>query len=155
MPVKILMVCLGNICRSPLAEGILQSKLPKEKFIVDSAGTGDWHAGQQPDKRSVATARNRGLDITQQRARQIKTSDFDKFDYIYVMDASNYNNVVKLAPNTTAKEKVRLMMDALYPGENIEVPDPYFGGDDGFYNVYDMLDEACTIVADNLLKTHS
>ncbi|NDI98211.1 low molecular weight phosphotyrosine protein phosphatase [Flavobacterium sp. LaA7.5] len=155
MPVKILMVCLGNICRSPLAEGILQSKLPADKFIVDSAGTGDWHAGQQPDKRSIATARNRGLDITQQRARQIKTSDFDKFDYIYVMDASNYNNVVKLAPNATAKEKVKLMMDALYPGENIELPDPYFGGDDGFHNVYDMLDEACTIVADNLLKTHS
>jgi protein-tyrosine phosphatase len=155
MTVKILMVCLGNICRSPLAEGILQSKLPKDKFVVDSAGTGDWHAGQKPDSRSIATAKNRGLDITHQRARQIKTSDFEKFDYIYVMDTSNYSNVVKLAPNTTAKEKVRLMMDALYPGESIEVPDPYYGGDDGFDKVYDMLDEACAIVADNILKTHS
>ena len=155
MAVKILMVCLGNICRSPLAEGILQSKLPKDKFIVDSAGTGNWHAGQQPDKRSIATAKNRGLDITHQRARQIKVSDFENFDYIYVMDTSNYTNVVNLAPNTTSKEKVALMMEALYPGENIEVPDPYFGGDDGFHNVYNMLDEACTIVADELLKEHS
>lgn len=155
MTIKILMVCLGNICRSPLAEGILQSKLPKDKFVVDSAGTGNWHAGQQPDKRSIVTAKNRGLDITHQRARQIKVSDFEKFDYIFVMDASNYSNVIKLAPNATAKEKVKLMMDALYPGESIEVPDPYYGGDDGFDKVYDMLDEACAIVADNILKTHS
>lgn len=155
MPVSILMVCLGNICRSPLAEGILQSKLPADKFIVDSAGTGNWHEGQKPDSRSIATAKNRGLDITHQRARQIKVSDFEKFDYIYVMDTSNYSNVIKLAPNASAKEKVKLMLDALYPNENMEVPDPYYGGEDGFENVYDMLDEACTIVADNLLKTHS
>lgn len=155
MTIKILMVCLGNICRSPLAEGILQSKLPKDKFVVDSAGTGNWHAGQQPDKRSIVTAKNRGLDITHQRARQIKISDFKKFDYIFVMDTSNYTNVVNLAPNTTSREKVKLMMDALYPGESIEVPDPYFGGDDGFNNVYNMLDEACTVVADELLKEHS
>ncbi|AXG72698.1 low molecular weight phosphotyrosine protein phosphatase [Flavobacterium arcticum] len=154
MAVNILMVCLGNICRSPLAEGILQSKLPKEKFIVDSAGTGDWHAGQQPDKRSIATAKNRGLDITHQRARQIKVSDFEKFDYIYVMDTSNYNNVAKLAPNNITKAKISLMMDALYPEQGTEVPDPYFGGNDGFEKVYDMLDEACTIVANNLLKKH-
>ncbi|MBY8962461.1 low molecular weight phosphotyrosine protein phosphatase [Flavobacterium sp. D11R37] len=152
--VKVLMVCLGNICRSPLAEGILQSKLPSDTFFVDSAGTGNWHVGQQPDKRSIATAKNRGLDISCQKARQFRVSDFEEFDHIYVMDASNYSNVVKLAPNEDAKAKVRLMMDVLYPGEGIDVPDPYFGGDEGFDKVYDMLDEACTLVADNLKKEH-
>lgn len=155
MPVKILMVCLGNICRSPLAEGILQSKLPAGDFIVDSAGTGNWHAGQGPDKRSVATAKERGLDISCQIARQIRVSDFTEFDHIYVMDSSNLRDVQKLAPNTSAKAKVKLMMDEIYPGENIDVPDPYYGGPEGFDNVYDMLDEACELVAGKLLKEHS
>lgn len=154
MPVKILMVCLGNICRSPLAEGILQSKLPADKFIVDSAGTGDWHVGQGPDKRSVLTAKNRGLDISCQKARQLKPADFEEFDHIYVMDASNYRDVTKLAPDAQAKDKVKLMMDELYPGKNMDVPDPYWSEQDGFDKVYDMLDEACTIVANKLLKEH-
>jgi protein-tyrosine phosphatase len=155
MPVKILMVCLGNICRSPLAEGILQSKLPADKFIVDSAGTGHWHVGQNPDKRSVATAKNRGLDISCQIARQLKPADFNEFDHIFVMDASNYKDVTAMAPNEKAKAKVRLMMDALYPGQNVDVPDPYWSEQDGFDKVYDMLDEACTIVAEKLIKEHS
>lgn len=155
MPVKILMVCLGNICRSPLAEGILQSKLPAGKYIVDSAGTGGWHVGQQPDKRSIATAKNRGLDISCQKARQFTSSDFLEFDHIFVMDSSNLKDVLRLAPNDNAKAKVSLMMDALYPGERINVPDPYYGGDEGFDNVYDMLNEACEIVATRLIKEHS
>ncbi|WP_330442798.1 low molecular weight protein-tyrosine-phosphatase [Flavobacterium sp. C4GT6] len=155
MPVKVLMVCLGNICRSPLAEGILQSKLPSDKFIVDSAGTGGWHAGELPDKRSVATARERGLDITHQRARQFKVSDFTEFDHIFVMDTSNLKDVLKLAPNDKAKTKVSLMMDALHPGESINVPDPYYGGPEGFDNVYDMLDEACQIVANKLINDNT
>lgn len=154
MPVKILMVCLGNICRSPLAEGILQSKLPADKFQVDSAGTGNWHAGQGPDKRSVATAKNRGLDISCQIARQLKVSDFDTFDHIYVMDSSNLKDVLRLAPNEAAKTKVKMMMDEVFPGQNIDVPDPYFGGSEGFNNVYNMLDEACEIVAEKLIKEH-
>ncbi len=154
MPVKILMVCLGNICRSPLAEGILQSKLPADKFQVDSAGTGNWHAGQGPDKRSVATAKNRGLDISCQIARQLKVSDFDTFDHIYVMDSSNLKDVLRLAPNEVAKTKVKMMMDEVFPGQNIDVPDPYFGGSEGFDNVYNMLDEACEIVAEKLIKEH-
>lgn len=149
------MVCLGNICRSPLAEGILQSKLPKEHFFVDSAGTGDWHVGQGPDKRSVLTAKNRGLDISCQKARQLKQSDFTEFDHIFVMDASNYKDVTKLAPNAEAKAKVQLMMDALYPGQNMDVPDPYWSEQDGFDKVYDMLDEACEIVAGKLIKEHA
>lgn len=155
MPVKILMVCLGNICRSPLAEGILQSKLPADKFIVDSAGTGDWHIGQGPDKRSVATAKGRGIDISCQKARQLKPSDFTEFDHIYVMDASNYKDVTKLAPDSASKAKVKLMMDEVFPGKNVDVPDPYWSEQDGFESVYDMLDQACTIVADKLIKEHS
>lgn len=155
MPVKILMVCLGNICRSPLAEGILQSKLPADKFIVDSAGTGDWHVGQGPDHRSVATAKGRGIDISCQKARQLKPTDFTEFDHIYVMDASNYKDVTKLAPDAQGKAKVKLMMDEVFPGKNVDVPDPYWSEQDGFENVYDMLDQACAIVADKLIKEHS
>ena len=155
MPVKILMVCLGNICRSPLAEGILQSKLPTGKFVVDSAGTGGWHVGEQPDKRSIATAKNRGLDISCQKARQFKTSDFTEFDHIFVMDSSNLKDVLRLAPNDTTKAKVSLMMDALHPGQGVNVPDPYYGGPEGFDNVYDMLDQACEIVATKLIKEHA
>ena len=149
------MVCLGNICRSPLAEGILQSKLPADKFLVDSAGTGNWHAGQQPDERSVLTARNRGLDISCQKARQIRQSDFTEFDHIYVMDSSNLRDVTRLAPNPAAKAKVKLMMDEIYPGQGIDVPDPYYGGQKGFDKVYDMLDEACELVAEKLIKQHA
>ena len=149
MALKIVMVCLGNICRSPLAEGILKAKLPKD-YVVDSAGTGAWHAGQQPDKRSITTAKNRGLDITNQRARQFKVSDFDTFDLIYVMDNSNYKNVIALAPNEKAKSKVKLILNEIFPNENIDVPDPYYGGDDGFENVFDMLDQACEAIARKL-----
>jgi protein-tyrosine phosphatase len=151
MAAKILMVCLGNICRSPLAEGIMRSKLSND-FIVDSAGTGGWHAGELPDKRSIATAKNKGLDITNQRARQFKTSDFESFDYIYVMDNSNYKDVVALAPNEEAKSKVKLILNEIFPGENVDVPDPYYGGQDGFENVFNMLNEACDVIAGKLKR---
>lgn len=149
MSVKILMVCLGNICRSPLAEGIMRSKLSKD-YVVDSAGTGAWHEGQLPDKRSITTAKKRGLDITNQRARQFKLSDFDTFDYIYVMDNSNYKNVIALASTEEAKLKVKLILNEIFPNENVDVPDPYYGGDDGFENVFDMLDQACEAIARKL-----
>jgi len=154
MAVKILMVCLGNICRSPLAEGILQSKLPSDKFIVDSAGTGGWHAGECPDRRSIATAKGRGIDISKQKARKFKTSDFTEFDYIYVMDGSNLQDVTALAPTPQARAKVKMMMDEIFPGQKVDVPDPYYGGPEGFEHVYYMLDEACTVVAEKLLKQH-
>ena len=149
MAAKILMVCLGNICRSPLAEGIMRSKL-SEDFTVDSAGTGGWHAGELPDKRSIATAKNRGLDITNQRARQFKRSDFEIFDHIFVMDNSNYKDVLALAPNEEAKSKVKLILNEIFPNENVDVPDPYYGGQDGFENVFDMLDQACEEIARKL-----
>ena len=149
MATKILMVCLGNICRSPLAEGIMRSKL-SEDFTVDSAGTGGWHAGELPDKRSIATAKNRGLDITNQRARQFKKNDFEIFDHIFVMDNSNYKDVLALAPNEEAKSKVKLILNEILPNENVDVPDPYYGGQDGFENVFDMLDQACEEIARKL-----
>ena len=152
MPQKILMVCLGNICRSPLAEGILQSKLPKYKFIVDSAGTGEWHVGKQPDARSIAIADKKGLNISNQRGRQFRTQDFKDFDYIYVMDGSNYNDVLSLAKNEEEKNKVTLILNELFPDENVDVPDPYFGLQNGFESVYDMLDQACDVIAEKLLK---
>jgi protein-tyrosine phosphatase len=155
MPVKILMVCLGNICRSPLAEGLLSSKLPKDKFIVDSAGTGNYHIGKQPDKRSVLTAQKNGLDITYQKARQFTPIDFEEFDYIYVMDNSNYNDVIQLAKKEEHKKKVQLILDDLFPGANVDVPDPYYGLQNGFDMVYEMLDETCDILAKKLIEKHS
>lgn len=153
MPVKILMVCLGNICRSPLAEGILQSKLPKDKFLVDSAGTGGWHAGEQPDKRSIAVAKKYGIDISHQKARKFKVSDFDEFDCIYVMDRSNYKDVLALAKNETQKQKIHLILNELFPNENKEVPDPYYGGEEGFEQVFQMLDDVCEEIALKMRKT--
>jgi protein-tyrosine phosphatase len=147
---KILMVCLGNICRSPLAEGILKSKLPEDSFFVDSAGTSNYHIGEKPDKRSIAIARDYGIDINNQIGRQFTTIDFDRFDYIYAMDNSNYKNIIRLARNNQDKNKVKLILNESVPGENLDVPDPYYGGDAGFNNVYIMLDEACNIIANKL-----
>lgn len=144
------MVCLGNICRSPLAEGILKSKVDSSKVIVDSAGTGSWHVGSKPDSRSIAVAKKNNLDITDQRGRQFSVSDFDEFDHIYVMDNSNKENVLDLARNDEHRSKVKLILNEIFPGENVDVPDPYYGGDSGFDNVYKMLDEACEVIANKL-----
>lgn len=149
---KILMVCLGNICRSPLAEGILKSKIDSTKTLVDSAGTGAWHAGSLPDKRSIAVAKKNGIDLTYQRARVFLPEDFTRFDKIYVMDHSNYVNVCKLAPNDQAIEKVQLILNESHPDKNLEVPDPYYGGDSGFDDVFDMLDEACEKIKEKISK---
>lgn len=154
MSVKILMVCLGNICRSPLAEGILASKLPNDKFKVDSAGTGSWHIGHAPDERSIAVAKKNGLFISNQRGRQFSTTDFEAFDYIFVMDSSNYDTVTALAKNQAHKDKVKLILDELFPNENVDVPDPYFGLPNGFNIVYQMLDEVCDVIAKKLIDKH-
>lgn len=139
---RVLMVCLGNICRSPLAEGIFKSKVDPENFFVDSAGTGSYHVGELPDPRSIEIARHHQIDITDQRARQFKVQDFDEFDMILVMDQSNYYNVMRLARNEDDKSKVSLILDVLNQSTN-EVPDPYYGGANGFKLVFDMLDQAC------------
>ncbi len=141
------MVCLGNICRSPLAEGILRDKLDPNQFTVDSTGTGNWHVGNPPDKRSIAVARKYGLDISHLRGRQFTSRDFEDFDHIYVMDSSNLENVLTLAHNQDDTSKVSMILDTIFPGEKVDVPDPYYGGDDGFERVYKMLDEACDVIA--------
>jgi protein-tyrosine phosphatase len=144
---KVLMVCLGNICRSPLAEGILKNKVENMglSWMVDSAGTGDYHVGSQPDSRSIAVADKYKIDISGQKARQFKTKDFSDFDLILVMDASNYRNVVNLARNDEDVSKVDLIMNLASPGQNIEVPDPYWNND-GFEQVFAMLDKACDLL---------
>ena len=154
MSVKILMVCLGNICRSPLAEGILASKLPKGKFTVDSAGTGSWHIGRQPDERSIAVAKKNKTNISTQKGRQFSVADFDAFDYIYVMDSSNYNDVVELAKTQDHRDKVQMILNDLFPNENVDVPDPYFGLPNGFKIVYNMLDEVCEVISKKLIEKH-
>jgi protein-tyrosine phosphatase len=152
MKTRVLMVCLGNICRSPLAEGILKSKVDPNKVYIESAGTGDYHIDDAPDPRSIAVGKRYGLDITDQRGRQFSPEDFDRFDHIYVMDTFNYDDVITLARNEEDKKKVKLILDEVFPGEKVDVPDPYHGGDHGFENVYEMLNEACDIIASKLEK---
>ena len=144
------MVCLGNICRSPLAEGILKGKANNSDVVVDSAGTAAYHIGEQPDIRSIAIARKYGIDLTDQRARQFCTNDFDDFDKIYAMDTSNYANIISLARNESDKNKVDLILNEINPNSFQSVPDPYYGGDNGFQDVYDMLDEACDRIVEKI-----
>lgn len=144
---KILMVCLGNICRSPLAEGILQSKLP-HGFIVDSAGTIDMHQGKNPDHRSIVTAQKYNVDISRQRSRPFTATDFEEFDYIYVMDQNNLKDVLSLAKSDVERNKVSLILE-----NNQEVPDPYWGEMKDFDDVYQLLDTACERIAYDL-KCH-
>ncbi len=148
MATRVLMVCLGNICRSPLAEGILQSKVDIESVSVDSAGTGGYHIGSKPDSRSIAVGLKYNIDITHQRCRKFNTQDFKDFDLIYVMDYSNYENVTALAQNEEEIAKVKLILDEVDVGLN-EVPDPYYD-DNGFEHVFHLIDEACTIIANKL-----
>jgi len=143
------MVCLGNICRSPLAEGILQSKLPRDQFFVDSAGTSGYHNGNPPDIRSIQVAKKNGLNISNQKSRLFERYDFELFDHIFVMDQSNYNAVICQAQNEKDAQKVKLILN--FPGSKInEVPDPYYGGDHGFEHVYRLLDTACKYHSERL-----
>lgn len=150
MKTKILMVCLGNICRSPLAEGILTNMLDPTLFEVQSAGTGKWHVDNPPDPRSIAVASKNNIDITHQKGKHFSTYDFEIYDHIYVMDNSNYRDVIKLANSEEEKQKVSLILNEVFPNENVDVPDPYHGGDQGFDNVFAMLNDACEIIAKKL-----
>lgn len=152
--VRVLMVCLGNICRSPLAEGILRSKVDGNRVLIDSAGTGGWHVGELPDARSIEVARKYEIDITDQRCRRFSHIDFEEHDLIYVMDRSNLSDVLSMARDPRDREKVRLILDELFPGEGREVPDPYYGGAGGFDRVYKLLDEACEVIANRLKDEH-
>jgi len=148
MKTKVLMVCLGNICRSPLAEGILQGKVDPKTVYVDSAGTGKYHIGNPPDPRSIAVARKYGLNIENQRCRQFQKTDFENFDVIFAMDTNNYNNIVGLATSQTEISKVKLLLEEVNLPQK-EVPDPYWD-DDGFEKVYQMIDTACEVIATKL-----
>ncbi|MFO7745615.1 MAG: low molecular weight protein-tyrosine-phosphatase [Psychroflexus sp.] len=150
---KILMVCLGNICRSPLAEGILKSKLDSSKFQIDSAGTSGYHEGALPDQRSIDVAKKNELDITDQRSRPFRKEDFKTFDYIFVMDTSNYEDVLELAENQEERDKVSLILDKIFPGEDESVPDPYHNSIDGFNQVFEMLEESCSVIAKELERS--
>jgi len=138
---RILVVCLGNICRSPLAHGIFESILGDD-FYVDSAGTGAYHIGNPPDSRSIAIAKKNGIDISHQKARQFKPSDFDQFDSIYVMDRQNLKDVNSLAQNNHDYQKVQLLCD-VEGLDGVDVPDPYYGGEQGFEDVFRLIHKAC------------
>ncbi|MBT4478759.1 MAG: low molecular weight phosphotyrosine protein phosphatase [Flavobacteriales bacterium] len=147
---KILMVCLGNICRSPLAEGILKNKTQNLDVFVDSAGTSSYHVGNLPDSRSIEIANKNGIDLTYQRARQFSEKDFDDFDKIYAMDTNNYSNIISLARNQSDRDKVDVILNELTPKSYDSVPDPYYGAGDGFQIVYNMLDNACDAIVGKL-----
>ena len=143
------MVCLGNICRSPLAEGILKNKLQQEglDWEVDSAGTGGWHNGEHPDPRSIATAQKHDIDISNQISRKVRSIDYENFDLIYAMDIQNYRDLLLLADDME-RNKIKLILNEVEPGANKSVPDPYWD-DDGFEKVYQMLERACTAIIKN------
>jgi protein-tyrosine phosphatase len=144
---KILMVCLGNICRSPLAHGILKNKAKEQNIdiVVDSAGTSTYHIGLAPDRRSINIASKHNIDISEQRAREFTREDLNNFDIIYAMDSSNYNHIIQMAWDKNEMNKVKLILH-----NNRDVPDPYTGGDDGFEDVFIMLDDACNRIINEL-----
>jgi protein-tyrosine phosphatase len=145
MATKILMVCLGNICRSPVAEGIMIKLIEEKKLeiIIDSAGTGGYHIGEAPDPRTIKNAKKNGVDLSKLRARKFCVEDFDMFDKIYVMDESNFRNVTAMAMTTEHKSKVDYLLNELHPGKNLAVPDPWYGGEEGFEEVFHLVRMAC------------
>lgn len=151
-PYRILFVCLGNICRSPMAEGVFRRVVAEEgltdRFVIDSAGLGDWHIGQAPDHRAQRAARTRGIDISDQSARQVVDEDFDRFDLLLVMDGSNYEELKARAPHET-HDKIRAFLEYAPHAGTKDVPDPFFGGADGFDHALDLIEAA----ADGLLAS--
>ena len=152
---KILMVCLGNICRSPLAEGLLKAKIEEKglDWHIDSAGTGAWHIGEPPDPRSVEIAKANGIDITDQRARKFRGYDLEEFDLILAMDSSNFMSIMRQANDQEEKDKVKMILNFSHPDRNLNVPDPYYN--DGFEQVFQMLDKACEDIIEFYLSNAS
>ena len=144
------MVCLGNICRSPLAEGILAHKTKHLNLEVDSAGTAAYHVGKLPDSRSIEIANKYNIDLSKQRARQFSRADFDAFDIIYAMDTNNYAHLISLADNKEERNKIRMILNEINPNACESVPDPYYGGENGFQNIYNMLEKACNKIVQNI-----
>ena len=145
---NILMVCLGNVCRSPLAEGILQHKAWKAGLLwsVESAGTNSYHIGNPPHHLSQKVASLNGIDICKQRARRFRPDDFEKFDKIYAMAADVVEDMKRIAKNKFNPAKVDLLLNELYPGKNMDVPDPWYGPEPGYHDVYKLIDAACDAI---------
>lgn len=156
-PISVLFVCLGNICRSPTAEGIFRDQVAQaglsDKIHIDSAGTGDWHLGKAPDHRMQAAAATRGYDLSTLKARQIQPEDLEAFDYLLVMDKQNQADVEALATELEQIDKVRLLL-SFNPSAISEVPDPYYGGESGFHQVIDLVESACKRLLVQLRKNH-
>lgn len=152
---KILMVCLGNICRSPLAEGILRDKVKKADldWIIDSAGTAHYHMGEPPHHLSQKVAKLNGVDISNLKARPFSKQDMVAFDKIYVMDKANYEAVKEISQELWNEGKVNLLLNELFLAENREVPDPWYGGEDGYHQVYELISQACAALL--LKQTHA
>ncbi len=152
-PMKILMVCLGNICRSPLAEGILQNKALEAglNWQVESAGTNGYHIGEAPHLLSQKVASLNGIDISHQRARRFVPQDFEVYDKIYALAGDVLTDIQHLAKNKFNATKVDLLMNELYPGKDLDVPDPWYGPEPGYHEVFKMIDEACTKIIEHYL----
>lgn len=149
---KILMVCLGNICRSPIAEGVMQSLSNKNNlnWQVESAGTNGLHNGESPHKHSVEICKKHDIDISAQISRKFTKADFDNYDVIYVMAKDVYNDVKKIADaNNLPMQKVKYFLDAIYPNQNRDVTDPWYGGQDGYIDVYNEIAKCCNVIAEN------
>jgi protein-tyrosine phosphatase len=153
--VRVLFVCMGNICRSPLAQGVLENILRREgledEVFVDSAGTGHWHVGEPPDERALSAASLRGLDLSSQRARRVRSEDCENFDYILTMDEDNYHMVSNLCRGSAV---VRPFLDFATDSPEREVPDPYHGGPDGFECVLDLVEEASEGLLEDIRERH-
>lgn len=153
--IRLLFVCLGNICRSPLAQGVFDHVSAQagqgDRFETDSAGTASWHVGKPPDPRGIAAAARRGIDISGQRARRLSREDFEEFDLILVMDRANHENALALAPAPHAS-KVQLFLDGVADAPLREVPDPYYGGDDGFEEVLDLIEAGSKALIQRLVQ---
>ena len=157
-PIRVLFLCLGNICRSPLAEGVFRKKIEEaglaEQFEIDSAGTGPWHAGEPPDARMRATARKNGVDLSAIRGRQLTKADLDRFDHIFAMDKSNLHDALFLDPGGDHGTRIRLFREFDPDPGDYQVPDPYYGGPSGFDHVYAIVDRTAQALLERLNTAH-
>ncbi len=149
---KILMVCLGNICRSPLAEGILQEKVQKAglDWQIESAGTNGYHTGEPPHRLSIKVAKENGIDISQQRSRKFTAADFEEFDLLYAMANDVLTDMNEICENELYTKKVKLFLDESFPGEQKEVPDPWYGEEEGYHEVFEIINNNCN----NIIKKY-